>query len=72
MPPRRLFAPVVAAPPPPLPASLLTHLDQGQQMLLSSQLEAFLKSFQAQSSTTGPNSGAGPVETLLRRFGLST
>uniref|UniRef100_V5GVP1 Uncharacterized protein n=2 Tax=Kalmanozyma brasiliensis (strain GHG001) TaxID=1365824 RepID=V5GVP1_KALBG len=46
-----------------LPSSLLRQLgDSGK----SEQMEAFLRSFQAQSGTSGP----GPVDVLMRRFGL--
>lgn len=50
-----------------LPSSLLRQLgDEGK----SEQIEAFLRSFQAQAGTSGPGAGSGPVDVLMRRFGL--
>ncbi|CBQ67760.1 related to SGT1 protein [Sporisorium reilianum SRZ2] len=55
-----------------LPASLLEHLgdpdhaDSGR----AEQMESFLRSFQAQAATSGPGAGSGPVDVLMRRFGL--
>lgn len=67
----------------PEDAELLAHLLRSNSDLPSSllsdptsihpdQLESFLRSFAAQSSTTGPNAGSGPVESLMRRFGLGS
>ncbi|SNX81672.1 related to SGT1 protein [Melanopsichium pennsylvanicum] len=56
-----------------LPASLLNRLGQGSEaQVQAEQLEGFLKSFQAQANTMGPGSGSGPVEILMRRFGLGS
>lgn len=53
-----------------LPASLLSQLDK--EGVEAEQLEGFLRSFQAQMGTSGPGSGSGPVEVLMRRFGLGS
>ncbi|SPO20020.1 related to SGT1 protein [Ustilago trichophora] len=53
-----------------LPASLLSHLGGKEEDITAEQMEGFLRSFQAQTATSGPGSGTGPVELLMRRFGL--
>lgn len=55
-----------------LPSSLLSHLGEGENGMQAEQLESFLRSFQAQTGTSGPGSGSGPVEVLMRRFGLGS
>ncbi|TKY90584.1 hypothetical protein EX895_000582 [Sporisorium graminicola] len=58
-----------------LPSSLLAHLggdaDQADSVR-AEQLESFLRSFQAQAATSGPGAGSGPVDVLMRRFGLGS
>ncbi|SPO20935.1 related to SGT1 protein [Ustilago trichophora] len=53
-----------------LPASLFSHLGGKEEEIAAEQMEGFLRSFQAQTGTSGPGSGTGPVELLMRRFGL--
>lgn len=56
-----------------LPSSLQTHLDpDSADTIQAEQLESFLRSFQAQSATSGAGSGSGPVDVLMRRFGLGS
>lgn len=55
-----------------LPSSLLSHLHNGSDIGEAEQIEGFLRSFQAQSATFGVESGSGPVEVLMRRFGLGS
>lgn len=57
-----------------LPSSLLPHLGDADHAdtIQAEQMQAFLRSFQAQASTTGPQSGSGPVDVLMRRFGLGS
>ncbi|KAJ9476829.1 hypothetical protein PHBOTO_000484 [Pseudozyma hubeiensis] len=56
-----------------LPSSLQSHLDpDSANTIQAEQLESFLRSFQAQSATSGAGSGSGPVDVLMRRFGLGS
>ncbi|GAC95539.1 hypothetical protein PHSY_003115 [Pseudozyma hubeiensis SY62] len=56
-----------------LPSSLQSHLDpDSADAIQAEQLESFLRSFQAQSTTSGAGSGSGPVDVLMRRFGLGS
>ena len=56
-----------------VPASLLSHLGQEHEARgQAEQIEGFLRSFQAQTATSGPGAGSGPVEVLMHRFGLGS
>ena len=50
-----------------LPSSLLSHLGSDAK---PEQIESFLRSFAAQADTSGVGAGSGPVDVLMRRFGL--
>lgn len=61
-----------------LPSSLWSGVagvgqaDNTEDMIKAQQAADFLESFRAQVSTSGPGSTSGPVEALMRRFGLGS